>query len=85
MHSAFVGSRVRGWRRIAFALLAVPGILIGLLAMHTLTISHDGSSPELHAMMTTGGDSHYHSLSAQSAHPTICEGLCSGGHDMLSM
>ncbi len=74
-------SALSGWKRLAIILLAVPAILIGLLAMHVLTIgashAHESAS---HVSMPVGESATAHQLEASN-----CDGLCGPEHDLLGM
>lgn len=83
-HSNLAGSFLHGWQRVAFGLLAVPTILVGLLAMHTLTVSHVTRASDIHVAAMVDGESHNESVSAPTKQPIGCGGLCAGDHDMLS-
>lgn len=78
-------SLLSGWKRLAIVLLAVPAILVGLLAMHVLTTgpSHaaDAHGSIGHASMAAD-----ESVSAAHSHQTTdCDSVCGPDHDMLGM
>lgn len=83
-------------RRLAIALLAVPAILVGLLAMHVLTT--DGMSDA--GMPVASATHHDHAEASHRADATMaamastpgapapaedCGGMCGPGHEMLGM
>lgn len=84
------------WRRLAIGLLAVPAILVGLLAMHVLTTDgmsdagisaatashHDHAEAPPPANATTVGMT---STPAAPAPAEDCGGMCGPGHEMLGM
>jgi hypothetical protein len=82
--------------RLAVSLLAVPAILIGLLAMHVLTgigMSNSGGSPELtsHHLIAAQSVPGSHDIMAAETGTSMpaptgdCGGLCGPTHDMLGM
>jgi len=80
-----LSSRPRSsWRRVVIALLAVPAILIGLLAMHFL--ASESLAPEAHSMSASvaappiPGNTHH-----EAPAPEGCEEMCGPTHDMLGM
>lgn len=80
------------WRRLAIALLAVPAILVGLLAMHVLATGGMGSSGAAHPAGGHGSAvALVHEAHDASANPSMpapaedCGGLCGPSHDMLGM
>ena len=77
-------SPLSGWKRLAIILLAVPAILVGLLAMHVLTTgaSHAPNAHESasHVSIAVG-----ESATARSHETTNCDGVCGPEHDMLGM
>ncbi|MBX3309374.1 MAG: hypothetical protein KF739_02940 [Cryobacterium sp.] len=84
------------WRRLAIALLGVPAILIGLLAMHVLTndgMSESGAPHAISTLMTDAAPAaHGHDAgmapmtSPDTPAPTgDCEGPCGPSHDILGM
>lgn len=91
-------SRLGGLRRVIVLLLAVTGILIGLLAMHTFTAGPSG--PSLHQaaeisqeLSGTGIVEHAAlpteaSMAPVGAHgmvPPDCNGMCDSEHNMAGM
>ena len=87
--------RVPPWRRLVIALVAVPAILVGLLAMHVLAnggMSESGSPRAITAHTAMAELAH----SAEAAMATApdpsmplpagdCGGMCGPSHDMLGM
>lgn len=82
-------SLLSGWKRLAIVLLAVPAILVGLLAMHVLTTgpSHaaDAHGSIGHASMAADESVSAHTLTAHSHETTDCDSVCGADHDMLGM
>ena len=80
-----LSSRPRSsWRRVVIALLAVPAILIGLLAMHIL--ASETLAPEAHSMSASVAD--YPTLvnmHNDEPAPEGCAETCGPTHDMLGM
>lgn len=85
--------RVR-WRRIILVLLAVPAILLGLLAMHGLTTSSMGGSQTSLAVTDQSTGMVMHAvgsvtpLAMNSGSPLRaqnCEGACGPDQEMLGM
>lgn len=80
-----LSSRPRSnWRRTMIALLAVPAILMGLLAMHFL--ASESLAPESHSMTASVAESPM----IEDAHneapaPAGCDEMCAPTHDMLGM
>lgn len=83
-------------RRLAIALLAVPAILVGLLAMHVLiTGGMSGSAisltSETHHDSTEAHRSATVTIAATTSTPMAptpagdCGGMCEPGHEMLGM
>ncbi len=76
------------WKRLAVVLLAVPAILIGLLAMHVLTtgVAHasDVHGSTTHASIAVTG-SEADNLTAAPHAETDCDAGCVPQHDMLGM
>ena len=76
------------WKRLAVVLLAVPAILMGLLAMHVLTT---GATHTPHAHASTAhassavDDSAAYSPTAAPHSETDCDPACVPEHDMLGM
>ena len=79
----------REWRRLAFVLVAIPAILVGLLAMHFFTISGAAHSTEARGQsgaIVTSIDGA--AEEAQHHHPAgaaDCDGACGPEHDMAGM
>ena len=86
MHAMLtLSSRPRSsWRRVVIALLAVPAILIGLLAMHFL--ASESLAPESHSMTASAADSPMVAVAHNEAPaPVGCDEMCAPTHDMLGM
>ena len=89
------GLRSSRWRRLAIALLGVPTILIGMLAMHVLTTGGMSESGASHSMVThpvdapaVHGPEEGMALAmspGMSAPAENCGGLCGPSHEMLGM
>ena len=80
-----LSSRPRSsWRRGVIAVLAVPAILIGLLAMHFL--ASETMTPASHLMTVSAADSPM-IADAQDGAPVTpeCGPTCGPAHDMLAM
>ena len=76
--------------RLALALIAIPGILIGLLAMHfmvTPVVSHSPHAPEVVSEILAPHVEQQPVVSESGhSHPLAqCDGPCGLGHDMLGM
>jgi len=80
-----LSSRPRSsWRRVVIALLAVPAILIGLLAMHFL--ASEALAPEAHSMSASAAESPMLAVAHNEAPaPEGCDEMCAPTHDMLGM
>lgn len=80
-----LSSRPRSsWRRAALALLAVPAILIGLIAMHLL--ASDALAPENHPMSVSVADGSALLVSQdETLAPQGCDEMCAPMDDMLGM
>ncbi|MEQ1734898.1 MAG: DUF6153 family protein [Rhodoglobus sp.] len=91
-------ARLRNSRggRLAIALLAVPVILVGLLAMHVLTTGEMGDTgiavaSASHHDRTDAPPSTNATMAAMAstpgapAPPEDCSGMCGPGHEMLGM
>lgn len=89
--SAPSASSLSGWKRLALVLLAVPAILVGLLAMHVLTTgpshapaAHSAEDHE-HAPLIMGELAATSALGGPTFDATDCGGDCGPEHDMLGM
>jgi len=80
---------LRGWKRLAIVLIAIPAILVGILAMHFLTMSNAAHPVDAHGLshMTTasGEVAVTEAVHAPSAAPSDCDGMCGTEHDMIGM
>lgn len=91
--------RLSGVQRIVVLLLAVTGIVVGLLAMHTLT-TVTGDHGAHHTVTTTHDDSGIAAAGATMTHRAAmvgddetgmfhgasdCNGTCQSGHNMANM
>ena len=79
-------------RRLLIALLAVPAILVGLLAMHVLTTTGMGDTSASAATPAHHmGEASLVANESAAGNPAMpspaedCGGLCGPGHDMLGM
>lgn len=76
------------WKRLAVVLLAVPAILVGLLAMHVPTTGV-APSPDAHGSTTQAAivvnGSAADNLAAPAQTETDCEPACVPEHDLLGM
>jgi len=83
------------WRRLAIALVGVPAILIGLLAMHVLTNGGMSGSSSPHTISAHTAvveiDHSAEAALATAADPSMplpasdCGGMCGPSHDVLGM
>lgn len=77
------------WKRLAIMLVAVPAILVGLLAMHVLTTgtSHtpDSHGSAAHVSTVVDESAPASDLTDHSHQPADCGGSCGTEHDMLGM
>lgn len=82
-------SALPGWVRLALVFLAVPAILVGLLAMHVLTTgtSHapDAHTSASHTSSVASGSTSADNLAGHSHETANCDGACGPEHDMLGM
>ena len=80
-------SFMRGWKRLAIVLLAVPAILVGLLAMHILTnAAHHGAPHGLgHANVVASEPAFSAMVDSHPQQTSDCDGACGTEHDMLGM
>ncbi len=79
-------SFLRGWKRLVIVLLAIPAILLGLLAMHFLTMSspHPADSHGIsHATSEVAAAAE--TMHSHPAELSDCDGTCGTEHDMLGM
>jgi ABC-type tungstate transport system substrate-binding protein len=77
----FARARSKTWQRVLMALVAVPALLIGLLAMHVMAASGDPSGQ--HSMMATTNAMAPPALSATSIiSAEACAQICVPVHDM---
>ncbi|RDV45149.1 hypothetical protein DOE76_07695 [Leifsonia sp. ku-ls] len=89
VESRVLPPRARGLRHLILLVFAVTGILVGLLAMHTVISSPDGHAVS-HSAVATGhhadpgpfvADSH-----SNMQHSSLgCAGTCDPGHNMSTM
>jgi len=73
-----------GIGRTVLLVALVGGVLVGLLAMHTISSSpggHSESIPAMSADMTSHGDV----VAPAATMPADCSGMCDPGHIMASM
>jgi len=86
--SAFSAAPLSAWKRLAIVLLAVPAILVGLLAMHVLTTGA-AHAPDAHGsaghVSVAVDESATDILTTHSEGTADCDGLCGTEHDMLGM
>lgn len=82
-------SFLTGWKRLLIVLLAVPAILVGLVAMHFLSTSNAAHPADGHgvshisvASTDVGADAN---LVSHPAELSGCDGMCGTEHDMLGM
>lgn len=80
----FARARSKSWQRIVIALLAVPALLVGLLAMHVLATTGDPSGQHsmtatTNAMAPTAGGA------APAISAEVCDQICGPNHDMGPM
>lgn len=80
-----LSSRPRSsWRRVLIALLAVPAILIGLIAMHFL--ASETLAPESHSVSVSVADSQALLVTHnETPAPVGCSEVCAPTDDMLGM
>lgn len=74
--------------RAVLLLAVVGGVLVGLLAMHTISSPSSGHMESVSAMssdMTTNGDHGNMAAPTQAEPPADCSGMCDPGHIMASM
>lgn len=83
--SALSASPLSLWKRLAIVLLAVPAILVGLLAMHVLTTGASHAPASTVQASTVMSDSATDTLSPHAHETTDCDGLCGPEHDMVGM
>ena len=87
--SARFASLLPGWKRLAIMLLAVPAILVGLIAMHVLTTgtSHtpDSHGSTVQVSMGVAELAPTSDLTDHAHPPADCGGTCGSEHDMLGM
>lgn len=74
--------------RAVFLLALVGGVLVGLLAMHTISSASGGhmeSASAMSADMTAHGNHGDMATPTQAETPADCSGMCDPGHIMASM
>lgn len=89
MKAILVALRASPHGRLALALLAVPAILIGLLAMHVLTTGNMADTADHHSSVSLAAAAVDEMAMAPSSESGSladdCGGVCMPAHDMLGM